>query len=366
MRFFYQGGFLLLLLMLGVVELEAQICSDCRVEFVDVVELTIPESAGGVAGHPLNARLDSSGRIWVLFQGDLPIFFRPDGRFGGRLGSTGSGPTEFRGATSVFEAGADSIAIIDPANSRVSVWSGELRLGRTIRMNSPIARAYALDWPSRVLIGASVLTPARAGWPLHLADLSGTSIELDDSFGAEQGEMMRGPIGALVLDRRFWADGTSWWIANTLEPVVRKWSLAGPPQLGEELRPVPPDWFGKPLDALRQGGALPNRVDGLWFQEDSELLWLFAREGDSDTFNSLMEELRSGSVAEASSAQIPVESEIYSTHAIVLNRSGNVVADVELPGLVVDVLSDGRVVFAVTGRLGVVHTSVRRVRLVEG
>jgi hypothetical protein len=43
---------------------------------------------------------------------------------------------------------------------------------------------------------------------------------------------------------------------------------------------------------------------------------------------------------------------------------GTRIADIELDGLVVDVLSDGRVLFAQMGLYGLIDLSVRRLRLV--
>jgi hypothetical protein len=47
-----------------------------------------------------------------------------------------------------------------------------------------------------------------------------------------------------------------------------------------------------------------------------------------------------------------------------LSWFGRLIADIELDGLVVDVLSDGRVLFAQTGLYGLIDLSVRRLRLV--
>lgn len=341
---------------------DGQECRACSVESYDVMPLSIPEAVGGVAGHPLSAVLDGRGRIWVIYQGDLPVYFMPDGSWGGRLGRRGEGPAEFTFPSAVFVAGGDSIAVVDPGNQRLSVWSNELELGRTLAMRNPIARAYTLDWPNRILAGANILTPSRAGWPMHIADLSGSTVDYVESFGAEQGELTRGPVGAMVLDRRFWRAGDHWWIANTLEPIVRRWSIEDRTVL-EERATTMPAWFGNPTEALQRGGDLPSRIDGVWYDDESGVVWMFVRDGDDEKFNRALEGLRAGGAREIGGSRVPAESEIYNTRVVALDTSGGIYADVDLEGLVVDVLTDGRVVFAVPGRFGVIQTSVRRFRM---
>lgn len=347
------------------VERSEPMCPDCRIESATILELVIPESVGGVSGHPLAGGLDSAGRVWVMHQGDLPMYFSSEGQFAGRLGRRGQGPAEFASPTRVFPIPGDSVGIIDPGNGRISVWSRDLQFSRSIVMEIPIARLAIQTWPTRVLVTANALTPARAGWPLHLIDVSTDRVSFLDSFGANDGQLIGGPVGAMALDRRIWREGDHWWIAEAFAPTVRKWALA-PPEVVEERSVAPPAWFGDPLHALQRGGDLPSRVDGVWFERSTGYTWLFVRKGDNETLQRALEEARRGSGTEAGVGTLPSESEIYHTQVLVMGSGGALVADIELDGLVVDVLSDGRVLFARPGSYGLVDLSVRRLRLVSG
>jgi hypothetical protein len=232
-------------------------------------------------------------------------------------------------------------------------------------MEVPIARVAIETWPTRVLVIANALTPARAGWPLHLIDVSTSRVSFLDSFGANDGQLIGGPVGAMALDRRIWREGDHWWIAEAFAPTVRRWTLA-PPEVVEERSVAPPAWFGDPLRALQRGGDLPSRVDGVWLDGSTGYTWLFVRSGDNETFQRALEDVRRGPGAEVGAAALPSESEIYHTQVLVLGSGGALVADIELDGLVVDVMSDGRVLFAQPGNDGLVDLSIRRLRLVSG
>lgn len=358
-------AFMLLMSAAPAVNRNEKVCPDCRIESATVLQLVIPESVGGVSGHALAGGLDSAGRIWVMHQGDLPIYFSSEGLFMGRLGRRGQGPAEFASPTRVFSIPGDSVGVIDPGNGRISVWSRDVQFSRSIAMEIPIARLGIETWPTRVLITANALTPARAGWPLHLIDVSTSRVSFLDSFGANDGQLIGGPVGAMALDRRIWREGDHWWIAEVFAPIVRKWTLS-PPEVIEERNVAPPAWFGDPLQAFQGGGDLPSRVDGVWFDGSTGYTWLFVRNGDNETFQRALEEVRRGRSAEVGAGRLPSESEIYRTQVLILGSGRALVADIELGGLVVDVLSDGRVLFAQPGNYGLVDLSVRRLRLVSG
>ena len=111
--------------LVAVGEVEAQTCESCTSTIRDAVQLRIPESNGGIYGNPLSVAVDGRGRIWVVFQDQLPAVFGSDGQFLTRFGRTGQGPEEFSNVTRVIPIPGDSIGIVDAGNQRLSIWGPE-------------------------------------------------------------------------------------------------------------------------------------------------------------------------------------------------------------------------------------------------
>lgn len=337
-------------IMLGLASFggaEAQTCEACRATVLGRVALEIPESEGGVFGNPLGVAVDGRGRVWVVFQDQLPAVFSPDGKFLFRFGKKGQGPGEFSDITRVVPLPGDSVAIVDPGNHRLTILGPDLQVGRDLRMESPISQAAILEWPGKVMVNGPVMSMAGAGWPLHLVDLSGEGVLVQRSFGADEGEITADHSEILKLRRHLLSTEQGVWAAHRYQILARLWQEDGTET--ETLSAAGVHWFGDPLAELASS-PIPNNVAGLFFDDRERLMQIYAGRVDKDLLQEAFEGVRANVTASGarsvSAAQMPPEAVYRRSHLLLLDRASNLVADLALDGLVVAVASDGRVLVA--------------------
>lgn len=335
----------------------AQACTECEASVVRSVELVIPEAQGGIGRTPLDFAIDGSGTVWVLFPGEPPALFDADGVFLERYGSIGQGPGDFRNPVTVFAVPGDSVAIVDGGNRRVTIVGPNRVVGRTVRMSYSITRAVVVSWPDSVFVSGAILTPAHAGWPLHLADLGGSEVRVFHSFGANRGLMSGGLTETLELGRRLATAGREIWTVDEYRLRARRWSPAGEMQ---EERAANLDWFGDPLSLA---STMPEAVNGLYYDAEKDLLWLVVSDVDREVLRSIFEEARASGRQEIAASQLPPGSSYRVTHLVALDSESRVYADLRLDGYAVSVGSDGTLLMARTGLLDVVRLFLEAVEV---
>jgi len=129
-------------------------CVGCRIVLTPLVTVGDTVGEGTILGHPSAVVRDSRGRIIVADPwGSIPanlLVFAPSGRFDRRLGRLGSGPGEYRMPRLLLQGPGDSLSVLDPLLSRMSVLAPDFSLGRTASI-PPLRNALLL--PTAVLIG---------------------------------------------------------------------------------------------------------------------------------------------------------------------------------------------------------------------
>lgn len=109
-------------------------CTSCRVALEDVVAFQADWISGGLPARPNGVQRFARDR-WVVLGPDagLPIVFDARGRYERALGRRGAGPGECVDPTLAFAWRADSTAIFDAANARMSIFDPDGRLIRAER-----------------------------------------------------------------------------------------------------------------------------------------------------------------------------------------------------------------------------------------
>lgn len=139
-----------------------------RIDPSPLVEIQGPGESGSdplfeVAGA---LRL-ADGRIVVANGGANALyFFGPDGAFLSSVGAEGAGPGESRRMDALLPYRGDSLAVFDAAMQRLSVFSDEGQLGRTVRVDVPGPRPHMIgalaDGP--LVVGNSPFQPGTGVW----------------------------------------------------------------------------------------------------------------------------------------------------------------------------------------------------------
>jgi hypothetical protein len=153
---------------------------------------------------------DASKRTYIIGKPiDNVLVFDSSGLFLRRIGRTGSGPGEFEDGASLVVTGDGEFSVLDRDRSVVLnfEYTGRLR-GET----RPVGGwyPYGVDtyhWEGPWVVHVATLnTPDRAGYPLHLVNVE--TGEIGRSFGSTTGELELGgapvPQVAIASDRRVW------------------------------------------------------------------------------------------------------------------------------------------------------------------
>ncbi|HET7586123.1 MAG TPA: 6-bladed beta-propeller [Gemmatimonadaceae bacterium] len=160
---------------------------------------------------------DSRGRMYLAgpYATQIVVFDR-DGRFLKTLGRGGHGPGEFAGIGSMQIGPGDSLFVFDNPESRLSVFSPELKFIRSARLALVPQVNNTVLPDGRIVIGRSVLTRELAGQPLHLLDRDGGRVR---SFGNLSGILRPDVPG--MLDRTVATSrGRYIWSAHQVEYVI--------------------------------------------------------------------------------------------------------------------------------------------------
>ncbi len=331
-------------------------CSRCRIDVSKLV--TLGES--DLVLLPSSVEIDSRGRYWVAVPEDLTRVFDEKGRFVAAVGRKGHGPNEFVGPYGVVSAPGDSMLLFDVTGDRASLVDAQLKVGRQVRIPSMLFPVLALEWPQRVVASGMVLTPAAAGWPLHIGSLASDEFKAITSTGYSQGVLK--PNAPTAQSQLLAPAGASeFWSADLLRYRVSRWSSAGKVLQTIERAPT---WFSKPSDDWMGNPETPPppRLTGLSQSRDG-LLWLYYRVANA-TWRNGWPVIPKGT-REVSSRKIKFE-RLFSTAIDVLDpRSGKLVAHLDVPDYVIVTLRNGDVVTYNVDDDDVPVLTVKRARLLR-
>lgn len=194
---------------------------DCSILVERVVTLADPDGRAGLALPLTLARLND-GRFLVVTTIDQTslLAFDATGRFMRRVGRRGGGPDEFGGILAIRNGPGDSIVVSDAMNARFAVLGPDLRVARTVRLETLAAQFEILRDGSTVMLGAVPRGPPLER--LHVLHANGNLVR---SFMPQPV-----PNGAATLaaHRRFTAT-TSGTIAvsHGRDYVIEIWNAAG-------------------------------------------------------------------------------------------------------------------------------------------
>lgn len=334
-------------------------CDVCQVMRTTEARLHSSALEGEIDEMPLGVRRGESGEYWVLSQRMGPRVYGPRGNYLRTIGRTGRGPGEYNAVDDLVWLPGDSVLVVDGVNRRATVISFDGRVQRTIQMPATFLNLFVLEWPGRLMGSATMATPAAAGHGLHLVDFSGTNVRVHRSFSPGEGTLR--PSDRTTTYHFIAGTKNRDLLSSTPHSfAVYSWSATG--YLVSTL--------------VRRGPSLPDKVPdqdvgnprtppspavaGLMVDEEG-LIWLFVRV-PARTWRDAWSTLPPGS-AEASRRQIGW-SKLFNTRIEVIDPArAEVVARVEMPGLVISTLGAGRVAVYGTSALGEAEVRIDRVRM---
>ncbi len=227
---------------LGPHAIRAQSLDEVVISVDTIAVLADSELLKRLPSPPISVNRDSNGRYWLIAPGQAPIVTWADGTgarpFGHVRSGNGAGPTFVRPVWSLPIA--DSIVVVDAASPKITIVGPELDVVRTIDgVPGFKGQVAALDWPRRVVMGASIFTPEAAGLPIHIVDLSGPSAKVIRSLtdGDSDLNFNENPEEAR---RRFWVTSGLIWSARALDYTIHVLDSIGTP-LDSLVRH--PEWF---------------------------------------------------------------------------------------------------------------------------
>lgn len=209
---------------------------------IEATRITTIGSADGpdlLEYHPVTVAIDSRGRYYLttaLALHEVKVF-DGSGRFLRLIGREGEGPREFGRISNLVVGPRDSLYVLDRGNSRLTVFSPEHDMIRTVPL------PFGTDYPrvhylpnDALLVNANVRTPELVGLPLHTVTTNGEHLF---SFGSS--DPVYRPDFPQILRRRTTpsSDGTIW-SAYPKQYVLERWTLSG--RFVERLS-VEAEWF---------------------------------------------------------------------------------------------------------------------------
>ena len=250
--------------------LEDRPCKGCRISAKETVRLRHP--TGTFSEWPQSFWQDRKGRIFLTQANipEVPQVFDSTGAFLTSIGRKGAGPGEYKAAELILGDGGDSIIVIDPPQSRLTILDGNLHAVRSFSVPSSTGHAAVLN-NGHIVLNAQVRDPETIGFSFQLFDRQGRRYAArgDDSRPVlPYNSVLFFYLLAPARDGGFWA------IPRIGNYQIEHWSAA---ESGYFLLREGARWF-RPLPAdLRRPDLSPvAHVYGLW-EDESGLLWTVIR-----------------------------------------------------------------------------------------
>jgi hypothetical protein len=339
---------------------DASSCARCELRRATRLVFRSAKEEGEISELPLGVRTDPAGNYWVLAQKAAPRAYDSSGTFMKTLGRSGQGPGEFSMVEDIVWVPGDSVLVLDGINRRATVFAPDGRYVRHIRTPAQLGNAIVLRWPWQVLVSGHISASSTVGFPLHLASFSDEEVRLHRSFGPDRGLLRpgyrgtnwhltaRGPDGSIVTAKPEQFRLYEWDDAGSLRSTLIRRSTwfpdTGAARLGTPARPPSP-------------GIAAIDVD------DQGLIWVFIRVA-APTWQRAWARVPEGA-REVFRGQLDYES-LFNTRAEIIDPSSNeLLATLEIPGLVVAALGNARVAVYGVGSTGEAALRVDAVRLIR-
>lgn len=247
----------------------------------------------------------------------------------------GPGPNEFTWVEDMFWTLGDSMVIVDSGNQRVTVFSADGAVARSLRSPVQMVNTIVDKWPQRVIASGHIASPSSAGLPLHVLDLSGSETRVVSSFGPDGG-LLRPRGGGATF--QFLARGVTGTLLSIGSDRYRVHAWSGDSREQWSLSRSS-SWFPD-TGAARLG--TPDRaptpgINGISTQ--GRVVWVFARIA-APTWKDGWGKIPPGT-REVFRSQIDFPA-LYQTRVEAIDADqGVLLARLDLSGVVVSVLEDG-------------------------
>lgn len=238
-------------------------CASCRIELRQAVTVGgFEDSAGLIAQTSRVARNSRSNHMIGPTEnpGEILVFDQR-GKLTMRFGKPGNGPGEFTWVRSLIVGRGDSVLVYDGSNGRLTVFTPDLKYGRSLVLASnPYDLVHLRE--GRVVAQFMARSADLIGYPIHLIDASGRVIR---SFGSR--DAAYSPSDPMARFRAIAVDPEGIiWSAHHNRYEIEAWDTLGNYR-GTLRRNV--DWF-RPWK-LPDTGPAPT-LRSLW--HDGRYLWV--------------------------------------------------------------------------------------------
>jgi hypothetical protein len=262
------------LLMIGLAELAVPVAASaqapdlCQVQITPIVSFGDRDGPGALANIYGTIRVDSRNRYYVIDRGGTSVLvFDAGGKYVRTIGRAGEGPGEFRETITIELARNDSLMVFDFGTSRVTVYSPDHVLVRTIRIPIIPNHRVALLPDGGFAFATNVRSRELVGYPVHLFSSTG---QLQRSLGSDgnfdptiprSGDRIIAPA----------SDGNLW-VAHLNQYVIEKWTPDGR-RLDEIRRDV--SWFRpQSRPSVTRGPQPPPTTLSAIAEDSTGLLWV--------------------------------------------------------------------------------------------
>jgi hypothetical protein len=339
-------------------------CANCRIEIEELFTFGAFDGPGSLAG-PGRIGVDGAGRIWYS-DGPVPQVFDAEGRYLRALGREGEGPGEYRGVYTWSRLPGDSTLVFDEGNGRAVVLDPDLQAIRYVTLPVSVSGATVLRWPDAVLGGAFIGRGARAGQPLHVLDMSGSSGLFTTSMMSD-GRRTAPPGGPTAYTQQLFAPsaGEGAWSAEVADYRVSRWDSQANPT-GSWTRQA--SWFHD----NPEGGFVRHSVSSIG-EDDRGRLWVLLRaprsDGPAKVEAALADLFRDGPPSgpvDLPTSELPPPQELYDTVMEVLDvGDGTVLARQRFEAFFLALLPGGRVAAYREEGIGIPRVAIMSLTLVE-
>ncbi|MBK7905437.1 MAG: hypothetical protein IPJ78_02645 [Gemmatimonadetes bacterium] len=201
-------------------------CVRCHLDVVVRVRFDASWPDGGLPPLP-DAVSPFATHDWAVSDpiADRVHRFSRDGSYIAPIGGVGAGPGEFRRPALVARWWADSTAVFDEANARLTLFAPDGGLARSQPWSGRKPLHIMLAAGGGFVVSERYDTRLSFGMPLHLFD---RKAELVRSFGNTRSARItnEAEVPRLRLPVRAERDGTYWTVAARA-PRLQRWSAAG-------------------------------------------------------------------------------------------------------------------------------------------
>ncbi len=323
-------------------------CTPCRVIVGRSVDLTTDSASDQNTGvYPNGLFEDPLGGVWVL--GSIPAnVFTKSGKLARRIGREGKGPGEYLMMADAQSIAGDSVVLLDPVSTRISLLDRDFRFNRSITLPQPGARFLGvIRWPDSVVVSGWIRTPASAGFPLHLFNFRNAP-RLVKSFGSSDGKFTLSqqfdptPFVHVFKDGRILS-------ADVLEYNVSLWRSDGTLIKRLERRP---EWFAeRSLNNIGTRSTPPPPRVAAIAADSNGLVWVFTNVS-TRTWPRAWDAVRNQRPGEVQAAALDF-TQLFRTEIEVLDPSSNrVIARAQIASGTAGVLPGMRLVSLTNDRIG--------------